>query len=89
MLKAGIYIGILGAVFTLGLLGGSGYGVSGSDSANGTVVQIHGHVNQQLYEVIVPAGLVDLFHGEEGHFHCSPPTAPTAPGGLCHIEPMP
>ena len=92
LLRAIICVGVLAAVLALGILGARGLG-STPGNADGIVVQIHGHVNEQLYEVIVPAGLVDLFRGEEGYFHCSlpgPPAAPTEdPGGLCHIEPTP
>ncbi len=87
LLRTIIYIGVLAAVFALGILGARGLGSAPSD---GTVVLIHGHVNEQLYEVTVPAGLVELFRGEAGHFHCSPPSPPTEDtGGLCHIEPLP
>ena len=70
-----IYICILVAVLSIGMLVGSALG----GSANGTVVPIHGHENEQLYEVIVPDGLVEMFTGEEGYFHCDTPD-------LCHIE---
>ena len=71
-----IYICILVAVLSIGMLVGSSLG---GGSASGTVVPIHGHANEQLYEVIVPDGLVEMFTGEEGHFHCDTPD-------LCHIE---
>ena len=75
-LAAVIYICILVAVLSIGMLIGSSLG-GGSES--GTVVPIHGHMNEQLYEVVVPNGLVEMFTGEEGHFHCDTPD-------LCHIE---
>ncbi len=75
-LAAAIYICILVAVLSIGMLVGSSLG---GGSASGTVVPIHGHENEQLYEVIVPDGLVEMFTGEEGYFHCDTPD-------LCHIE---
>ena len=75
-LAAVIYICILVAVLSIGMLVGSALG---GGSASGTVVPIHGHVNEQLYEVIVPDGLAEMFTGEEGHFSCDTPS-------LCHIS---
>ena len=75
-LAAVIYICILVAVLSIGMLIGSSLG-GGSES--GTVVPIHGHMNEQLYEVVVPNGLVEMFTGEEGHFSCDI-------SDLCHIE---
>ena len=71
-----IYICILVAVLSIGMLVGSSLG---GGSASGTVVPIHGHMNEQLYEVVVPDGLVGMFIGEEGHFSCDTPD-------LCHIQ---
>ncbi len=71
-----IYICILVAVLSIGtLMGGS----LGGGSESGTVVPIHGHMNEQLYEVVVPDDLAEMFTGEEGHFSCDTPS-------LCHIE---
>ena len=75
-LAAAIYICILVAVLSIGMLIGSSLD---SGSASGTVIPIHGHMNEQLYEVVVPDSLVEMFTGEEGHFSCDTPD-------LCHIE---
>ena len=75
-LAAGIYTGILVAVLSIGMFIGSSL-VGGSES--GTVVPIHGHMNEQLYEVVVPGDLAEMFTGEEGHFSCDT-------SNLCHIE---
>ena len=76
MIKLAAVICILVAVLSIGMLVGSSLG---SGSVNGTAVPIHGHVNEQLYEVIIPDGLVEMFTSEEGHFSCDTPD-------LCHIS---
>ena len=75
-LAAVIYTCVLVAVLSIGMLIGSSLG---GGSASGTVVPIHGHMSEQLYEVIVPDSLAEMFTGEEGHFSCDTPD-------LCHIS---
>ena len=74
-LAAVIYICILVAVLSIGMLIGNG----GGSSPSGTIVPVHGHTHEQIYEIIVPDGLVEMFTGEEGHFSCDTPS-------LCHIK---
>ena len=69
-----VYTSILVAVFSVGMLIGNG----GDSSPSGTVVPIHGHTHEQIYEVIVPNGLLGMFVEEEGHFNCDSIQ-------LCHI----
>ena len=74
-LVAVVYIGILVAVFSIGMLIGN----EGGSSSSGAVVPIHGHVHEQLYEIIVPDELLEMFITEEGYFSCDSIQ-------LCHIE---
>ncbi|KKM22551.1 hypothetical protein LCGC14_1624110 [marine sediment metagenome] len=75
-LVAVVYTGILVAVFSVGMLVGNG----GSSSPSGVLVPIHGHTHEQIYEVMVPDSMAEMFSEEEGHFSCDSLQ-------LCHISP--
>lgn len=72
-----IYTLVLVAVFLIGLLVGNDLGDVGLSTPEGVMVQIHGHINEVLYEVWVPEEHVDHFLSEDGLFACEV---------LCHIE---
>ena len=74
-LAAVVYTSILVAVFSIGMLVGN----EGGSSSGGVVIPIHGHTYEQIYEVVVPVSVAEMFSEEEGHFNCESIK-------LCHIS---
>ena len=56
-------------------------GIACAAGTSGGLVNIHGHVAEQMYEVTVTADQLEAFRAEEGYFYCD--------GDLCHIGPAP
>ena len=56
-------------------------GIACTAGTSGEPINIHGHVAEQMYEVIVTADQLEAFRAEEGYFYCD--------GNLCHIGSAP